>query len=266
MPAGSKAANVEIVSDALNTPTVNVPLSGNATLVAAQQVFGYYPANANGRGTVFFFDKQPPVGAQSYKLEVRREDQTTIVIFQTIYNLAGPPGGDVVRSSEFDLPRADISIPTSYEIDMQFRIFVYSGLNATGSLLKVSNFAYAMHPSADVTQALFTAPPVTAGVEPFSMTDKRPTAQYTSYSYELFRTALPSGTQTVLSMLDHNYLGQYQTKDVHPQVTRTTALPMQSGPQLIYVRPRRQYFNITGASLGRFDIAHQSPIISITVP
>ncbi len=85
---------------------------------------------------------------QSYKIEVRRVDQTAVIVFQATYNLAGPPAGDVVRSSEFNLPKLNVSIPTSFELDMQFRLFSYDGLNATGNILTQSPFGFASHPSA----------------------------------------------------------------------------------------------------------------------
>ena len=87
-------------------------------------VFGYFPANASGKGHIFFTDKKPPVGVQSYKMEARRTDQTAIVIFSANYNLAGPPSGDVVRSSDFDLPLLDAQIPTSFEAALEFLHFL----------------------------------------------------------------------------------------------------------------------------------------------
>ncbi len=97
------------------------------------------------------------------------------------------------------------------------------------------------------------------------MTDSRPTGQYTTYTYDIFRQMVP-GSRELGRRANHGYLGAFLTKDVHPAVTRTINLNMTSGSQLVCIRPQRQYFNINGQSLGQFDIAHQSPLITVNVP
>ncbi|MBI1784161.1 hypothetical protein HYR69_03375 [Candidatus Sumerlaeota bacterium] len=231
------------------------------------EIMGYYPSTDQGKGEFFFIDKNAYLNIRSYLLEVRRVDNSTIWVLAGIFTLPGGPGpGDVVRHIKFTLPLVDVGTPTSFEIDMQYRLNAYTGPDGTGTLVYRTPFSYAAHPSTDLQTPVFSAPPVAVGIEPLQFTDNRPTAQRYAYNYEI-QEKIVNGPQTLVGNDTHGIDGSFQTKSVHPPVTRTRNVPVLDVPSQIYfVRSRKNYFNNGALLIGRFDIAHKSPNLLLDLP
>jgi hypothetical protein len=231
-------------------------------------VQGYFPApGGDGEAIVFFDDQRPPEPSiLSYRIQVRRVDNPTVLVNSVNFNLPGGPGGDETHSSQFTLPLLDILILTSWEIDVQYKVQAFDGLNATGAAVFASAYSYASHPSADVADApTFTKPPVDAGTETLQFTDQRPTARIGAYRYDVLRQ-IAFGPETQVGQAVHGIQGPFSTSAVHPPVTRSVGVSVVSGDLSFYVRSRREFRNSAGTSLGRYDIALPSPTVGVSVP
>jgi hypothetical protein len=183
-----------------------------------------------------------------------------------IFNLPAGPGATESHTSQFTLPLLDVLLLTSWEIDVQYKVQAFSAQNATGTTLFGSSYSYASHPSADVSGApVFTNPPVLAGIENLQLTDNRATARIGAYRYDIIQ-AIAFGPTTQVGQLDHGIPGAFPTSAVHGVVMRSRGVPVVSGDQSYSIRIRREFRNSVGTSLGRYDIAPQSPAQDVSAP
>jgi len=242
--------------------------NGNATAFTTNGTFtpkfllGYVPEDASGVGRFFFFDKNPFPAAQSWNVEVRRNDSNVYLHKQTFNFPGGPPPGDVSGSGTFVLPLLDaINLPTSFEIALMVRIRVFSGLDQTGSELYSSSWLYDVHPSADLAFAPFFPgiypPPVSPGVQPVPFGDLRPTGPNLSVLYDLFQKST-AGPQTQLRRVGHGIVGVFNEKQVHDPTLISPTANVAAGDSIFYVRPRRLFRLNNGNPIGFFDVAEKS--------
>ncbi|MBI1784214.1 hypothetical protein HYR69_03640 [Candidatus Sumerlaeota bacterium] len=259
---------------AVNTPTASPTPSRTPTPTPSPSpvnntVSGYFPANDQGNGLTYYWDPTPFSGIRSYRIELKRVNQG-FNFFTQIFNLPGGPGAVESGNVTLYLPRENILIPQSFEIDLVYRVRAYAGLNASGLLLYNSVYSAAAHPSADLQMPVLPDvnlpffPPV-VGVNNMITNDARPTAQESDYQYAIIRK-LGSGPQSLVQNITHGIPGPFTIWAEHPPVSEPTTTSAVAGNQLFFLRPQRVYKNSAGTVLGNFDVAHKSPNVYAFVP